>query len=115
MSRTEKIGIGDLMLRHLRMAGDAAALTIPVGTTTVADARRQLVLKTFASTGGDVTRTAKLVGVPAADVRAELLTLLDGSANNGNGLIEPEMPAPRKPEPSAPPPRAAAKGKAKKK
>src|SRR5207253_5893203 len=53
MSRGEKIGLSDLLLRHLRAPVHDAALTMQVGSTTVADARRQLVLKTFASTNGD--------------------------------------------------------------
>ena len=88
MARGEKIATNDLMLRHLRMPTDAAALTIPVGTTTVADARQQLVLKTFASAGGDVTRTAKLAGVSVDEVRNELLALIHGGGNGsgGNGM-----------------------------
>jgi len=112
MTRQDKIGVSDLMLRHLRMGGASPPLTIPVGTTTVADARRQLVLKTFASTGGDVTRTAKLVGVAVDDVRAELLSLLDGRPSNGNG-VEPELHVARKAEPTAA--RGATKGKPQKK
>jgi DNA-binding NtrC family response regulator len=115
MSRGDKIGLSDLMLRHLRPTSEAAALTIPVGTTTVADARRQLVLKTFASTGGDVLRTAKLVGMSVNEVRSELLALLDGggSAANGNGAGESEAHTVRKPESSAA--ARSAKGKSKKK
>jgi DNA-binding NtrC family response regulator len=85
MARGEKIAVNDLMLRHLRTPVDTAALTIQVGTTTVADARRQLVLRTFASAGGDVVRTAKLAGLPVDDVRSELLALIEGSANGGGG------------------------------
>src|SRR5205085_1283526 len=58
--------------------------TMPVGSTTVADARRQLILKTFASADGDVSRTAKLAGVSAEEVRREILALLDvGGSDNG--------------------------------
>jgi DNA-binding NtrC family response regulator len=104
MTRGEKIGVADLMLRHLRNASDTAALTIPVGTTTVADARRQLVLKTFASTGGDVLRTAKLVGMTLEEVRRELMSMIEGAsmAGNGNGVGEPDGLALRKPEAPAP-------------
>ena len=46
----------DIMPRHLRSGdGMPAALTIPVGAT-AAEARRQLVLRTFASTSGDAER-----------------------------------------------------------
>lgn len=116
MTRGEKIGVADLMLRHLRNATDTAALTIPVGTTTVADARRQLVLKTFASTGGDVLRTAKLVGMTLEEVRRELMSMIDGapSAANGNGVGDADALAVRKAEVTAPP-RPPVKGKPTKK
>ena len=114
MVRGERIGVADLMLRHLRTVGDPAALTIPVGTTTVADARRQLVLKTFASTGGDVLRAAKLVGMSVDDVRSELLSMLDRAGfANGNGAPEVAPPVSRKSEASAPP--RTTKGKTQKK
>ncbi|HEY7233113.1 MAG TPA: sigma-54 dependent transcriptional regulator, partial [Gemmatimonadaceae bacterium] len=92
MARSDKIGLNDLMLRHLRAPVDTAALTIPVGTTTVADARRQLILRTFASAGGDVSRTAKLAGVSAEEVRREMLQLLEVGGSD-NGLPVPEAEA----------------------
>jgi hypothetical protein len=63
-----------------------------VGTTTVADARRQLILRTFASAGGDVSRTAKLAGVSAEEVRREMLQLLEVGGSD-NGLPVPEAEA----------------------
>jgi DNA-binding NtrC family response regulator len=123
LTRSDKIKVNDLMLRHLRSGGDSsAALTISVGSTTIADARRQLVLRTFASTGGDPVRTAKLVGVSADDVRADLLALVNGSASSISATfnelsspmsttpVEMESRAARKVEASAPA-RAAVKGK----
>src|SRR5947209_10955906 len=63
MARGERIALNDIMPRHLRNVADVpASVTIQVGAT-VSDARRQLVLRTFASTGGDAERTAKLLGV----------------------------------------------------
>jgi len=86
MARGEKIALNDLMLRHLRTPTHDAALTMTVGTTSVADARRQVVLKTFASTNGDLARTAKIAGLSVDEVRNELLSLLDGGAStNGSG------------------------------
>src|SRR5436853_4820222 len=73
MSRGEKIGLSDMVQRHLRQAPESTALTIPVGQTTVAHARRQLILKTFASADGDIVRTGKLAGVSVDDVRREIL------------------------------------------
>ncbi len=57
-------------------------MTIQVGAT-VSDARRQLVLRTFASTAGDAERTAKLLGVSIEDVRGDILALLNDT--NGDG------------------------------
>src|SRR6478609_11178386 len=66
MSRSTTIGPDDIIPRHLRGSGEMpAALTIPVGAT-AAEARRQLVLRTFASTSGDATRTAKVLGLSVA-------------------------------------------------
>src|ERR671939_536359 len=75
MARGSKITLGDIMPRHLRVGGDTpTSVSIPVGST-VADARRELILKTFASTGGDVGKTARIVGVAEGEVRGELLAL----------------------------------------
>lgn len=60
------------MPRHLRMGGDVSSVvSIPVGAS-LADARRQLVIRTFASTGGDHARTARMLGVTADELRGEL-------------------------------------------
>jgi two-component system response regulator HydG len=124
MSRAPKITLRDVMPTHLRTAGDTpVSVSIPVGST-VADARRQLVLKTFASTGGDVSRTAKILGLVEADVRGELLALLGGGpeAPHGaagvavhNGAGETDKRAARRADTPAMPARAQAKGKAGKK
>ena len=86
MSRGPRIGTEDIVPRHLRNAVQVPeGVTLPVGAT-LADARRQLVLRTFASTGGDVERAAKAVGVPVEEARAELAALVmggDGARTNG--------------------------------
>ena len=92
-----------------------AALTIPVGAT-AAEARRQLVLRTFASTSGDAARTARMLGLAEGDVRSELLLLLNG-AGDASSVSAPadtgaEASAPRaarRQEPVATPARAASK------
>ena len=85
MARGDKIALNDIMPRHLRQAGEvSSSVTIQVGAT-VSDARRQLVLRTFASTGGDAERTAKLLGVPIDDVRGDLIALINGSNGDGTG------------------------------
>jgi len=87
MARGEKIALNDIMPRHLRNAAEVpASVTIQVGSS-VSDARRQLVLRTFASTGGDATRTAKLLGVSPDDVRGDMMALL-GSAEEEAGSEE---------------------------
>jgi DNA-binding NtrC family response regulator len=128
MARGTRITLTDVMPRHLRLGGEAAAaVSIPVGST-VADARQQLVLKTFASTGGDVARTARMLGLPASEVQAELLQLLNGTSRSGaaagsgavagatgNGAVEVDRRAARRADTPATPSRAQAKGKAGKK
>jgi transcriptional regulator with PAS, ATPase and Fis domain len=97
MARGEKIAANDIMPRHLRNGTDvASSVTIPIGAT-VSDARRQLVLRTFSSTGGDPARTAKLLGVSADEVRRDLSALINGATGgeetNGKGPRGTEPPA----------------------
>jgi DNA-binding NtrC family response regulator len=82
MVRGQTIGLSDLVLRHQRRGDELAPnVSIPVGSS-MADARRQLVLRTFASTGGEFERTAKILGVPVEDVRAEIASFVQ---TNGGG------------------------------
>jgi two-component system response regulator HydG len=98
MSRGPVITADDIVPRHLRMAGEVSGpVTLNPGTT-LADARRQLVLHTFSMTGGDPERTAKVLGMNAADVRAELAALVNG---NGSAL-EAEIAATRNMKASVP-------------
>jgi DNA-binding NtrC family response regulator len=115
MSRGTTIGPNDIIPRHLRSGGEMpTALTIPVGAT-AAEARQQLVLRTFASTSGDAARTGKVLGLSEQEVRTEMLTLLKAGggapAKDGNGAQQPAAQAGkavRRGE-SASPARAAAK------
>jgi len=100
MSRGPKITATDVAPRHLRSSGEIpASVTIPVGSS-VAEARRQLVLRTFASTGGNADRAAKMLGVSQAELRAELAAMMDanggGSAGGGAKAPRPAKPAPAK-------------------
>src|SRR5688500_14087865 len=53
MARGDVVSPADIMPRHLRMSPESSSMvSLPAGAT-VADARRQLVLRTFAATGGD--------------------------------------------------------------
>ena len=95
MSRGDKITAADIMPRHLRRGADpSASITVPPGAT-LADTRRQMVLRAFASTNGDYTRTATIVGMAPGDVRAEIASLLNGSdragapPNTANGAHRP--------------------------
>ena len=103
MSRGTTIGPSDIIPRHLRNGGGMpAALTIPVGAT-AAEARQQLVLRTYASTSGDAARTAKVLGISEREVRGELMSLVNGA---GAGAVVVESAAPASP---AAPARAAKK------
>src|SRR5260221_1243187 len=109
MARGTTIGPGDVIPRHIRTGGNLpAAVTIPVGAT-AAEARQQLVLRTFASTSGDTVRTGKVLGLSEQDVRAELRSLIE---RNGAPAPQPTAKAgtPSKPaRPSSPSSRAPAK------
>jgi len=87
MSRGDMITLADLMPRHLRIGGDAATLTISVGSS-MADAQRQLVVRTFATANGDVDRAAKMLSMSADSVRAELMALLTaGDAGRSSAAV----------------------------
>jgi len=85
MARGGTISVTDIMPRHLRAASEVpTSVTIQVGSS-VSDARRQLTLRTLASTGGDLIRTAKLLGTSVEDVRRDVLGLLDSAPSDGAG------------------------------
>ncbi len=113
MARGTQIEAHDIIPRHLRTSGEIpASITIAVGST-AADAQRQLVLRTFASTGGDMARTAKLLDMSADAVRKELSSLVggeDGKAAAPKPASAPSSAAARKKAPA----KAAAKPKQKK-
>ena len=97
MSRGPKITVEDIAPRHLRLNPDVpSAVTIPIGAS-MDEARRQLVLRTFASTGGDVERAAKMLGMAPGDLRTDLAAVLH--ANGGpesearGGARPPAKPA----------------------
>jgi transcriptional regulator with PAS, ATPase and Fis domain len=110
MARGTTISAADIVPRHLRTTGEMpAVVNVPVGSS-LADAKRQLVLRTFASTGGDVERSAKLLGIPLGELRGELSRLL--SMNGGDGASHAEKrpasvpaaaaaPKPKKADPKA--------------
>ncbi len=113
MSRSQRIGKADIIPRHLRTSGEVPGpLTLAVGST-MADARRQLALRTVAATNGDFARAASTLGMSVGDLRAELASVLRDGGGDGISPSAPPARAKPKPKPSrpAPPP---AKGKARK-
>ncbi|HSJ64775.1 MAG TPA: sigma-54 dependent transcriptional regulator [Gemmatimonadaceae bacterium] len=77
MTRGATIDAHDLMPRHIRNSGSTAVVTLPAGST-VAEARRHVVLRKFADAGGDLGRAAKLAGMSEADMRNELMAMVGG-------------------------------------
>jgi DNA-binding NtrC family response regulator len=113
MTRGEIITPEDIMPRHLRMSGEMPAISMAAGSS-LADARKQLVLRTFATANGDLARTAKIVGISADEVRAEISAMLhtNGTSHAENAQKAPALAAKPKPRPAPAP--AQPKPKAKK-
>jgi DNA-binding NtrC family response regulator len=113
MSRGDRITAADIMPRHLRRGADPnASITVPPGAT-LADTRRQLVLRAFASTNGDYARTATIVGMSPGDVRSEIASLLNGSDGAGDGAsngAHRSVKAPEQPAAAPKPAKPVAKG-----
>jgi DNA-binding NtrC family response regulator len=68
----------EIMPRHQRVPStvDApSAMSVSVGTSLSA-VRRELALRTLASTGGDIVRAASSLGISAAELRSEVASLL---------------------------------------
>ena len=98
MAKGDVITADDIMPRHIRMSGEMpAVMTVPAGAS-LADTRRQLVLRTFASMSGDAARTAKIVGISPDEVRSEISALL---RTNGGSHAEPAAAAAEKSKPAA--------------
>ncbi|HEX7091405.1 MAG TPA: sigma-54 dependent transcriptional regulator [Longimicrobiales bacterium] len=70
LAKGEAIDVRDLQPRHLGL--DQQEVRIPVGTS-LEEAERLITLKTFAFTGGDHKKTAKILGLKEKDVRERLL------------------------------------------
>ncbi len=110
MAKGDIITSGDIMPRHIRTGEYPAAMSVPAGAT-LADTRRQLVLRTFASTSGDVVRTGKIVGLPPEEIKKEIEQILRG--NGGAPKTQAQVAAaPKIPRPSR---ATASKPKARKK
>src|SRR6476469_9110226 len=95
MAKGTSIGTQDIIPRRLRAQTDAsqATVTLSVGAT-LAEARRQMLLRTFSSTGGDVERTAQTLGIPESEVRSDLGSLLGAQGKaESNGATKPAAKA----------------------
>src|SRR3984957_15274 len=90
MLRGPVVTQAEIMPRHLRGIAEAvtATVTIPVGSS-VADGRRALVLKTWASTTGDLARAATMLGISEGALQAELAQYIA----NGAGTAAEAEPA----------------------
>jgi len=94
MARGSEVTVEDVMPRHLRTSADGPPASINLsGDATVAEAKRQLVLRTFASTGGDHERTAKIVGLSPSEVRSELVEIVSGRPNGSARASNGARPA----------------------
>jgi two-component system response regulator HydG len=112
MTRGTTIGPQDITPRHIRLSGENhGSLTIQVGSS-MADARRKVLLGTFASTDGDPIRTAKLLGVTPGDVQREIIAIVRGGGEEDGRRGAPPASIPKS-QPRAVAAKAPAKGKPK--
>jgi len=76
LARGSDVSTADLLPRHLKGTVDSLGpVTLAVGSS-MADARRQLALRTFAQFSGDMTKAASTLGLKEAQLREELLALI---------------------------------------
>jgi DNA-binding NtrC family response regulator len=69
LAKSDRIEVSDLQPRHIDL--DEREVHIAVGTS-LKETERQITLKTFAFTGGDHNRTAKILGIKEKDLRSRL-------------------------------------------
>jgi DNA-binding NtrC family response regulator len=74
LAKGDGIDAADLRPRHLHL--DEAELHVTIGTSLEETARR-LALKTFAFTGGDHAKTARILGIEERELRERLLSYVD--------------------------------------
>ncbi|MGQ0560654.1 MAG: sigma-54-dependent transcriptional regulator [Gemmatimonadota bacterium] len=73
LARADQIEVSDLQPRHLAMSEQE--VHIQIGTS-VEEAERQLMLKTFAFTSGDHAKAAQILGMKEKDLKQKLLEYL---------------------------------------
>ena len=85
LARTSEVSATDLLPRHLRGTAEALPpVTLAFGSS-VADARRQLALRTFAQLSGDLPKAAAMLGLPDAQLRDELMAMIALPDPSGTG------------------------------
>ena len=90
LSRTTEVSASDLLPRHLRGTAESLGpVTLSFGSS-VADARRQLALRTFAQLGGDIPKAAAMLGLKESQLREELMAMLVLPEPSGTGADEGE-------------------------
>jgi len=77
LTKSDTIEVRDLSPKRFGL--EEREVHIPVGTT-LADSEKAVTLKTFAFTGGDQKKTAKILGVAEKDLKAKLQTYLGANA-----------------------------------
>ncbi|HEU5207922.1 MAG TPA: sigma-54 dependent transcriptional regulator [Longimicrobiales bacterium] len=77
LSKSDTIEVRDLSPKRFGL--EEREVHIPVGTS-IADSEKAVTLKTFAFTGGDQKKTAKILGVTEKDLKAKLQTYLGANA-----------------------------------
>ena len=77
LAKTAVLEVRDLSPKRFGL--EEREVHIPVGTS-IADTEKAITLKTFAFTGGDQKKTAKILGVSEKDLKAKLQTYLGANA-----------------------------------
>jgi DNA-binding NtrC family response regulator len=74
LAKGDVIDVGDMRPRNI--AQGESEVHIPVGTS-LEESSRQLTLKTFAFTGGDHAKTARILGIEERELRERLLSCVE--------------------------------------
>jgi DNA-binding NtrC family response regulator len=75
LARGGQIQVSDLQPKHFSLEEKEVHIAIGI---TLEEAERHMVLKTFAFTGGDHARTARVLGIKEKDLRQKLLSYIKG-------------------------------------
>ncbi len=90
MTRGPRVTVDDLVSRRHRMSADASTtITVTLGPNSLPEARRQIVVKALAAAGGDLERAAREAGLTVAEVRTEMLSMLE--RRGGAAAVEPTV------------------------